>query len=75
MPERLRGYRRVQGISQKEFGRRLGLDESTVVRWEKGRSRPIKAAMRRLRDLLKLVPQTDLLPARRLEKDRDRLPG
>jgi len=36
LPERIRAARHCQGISQREFARRLGLDPATVQVWEAG---------------------------------------
>jgi len=38
--EKLRARRQALGLSQKQFARELGVNESTVVRWEKGKRRP-----------------------------------
>jgi transcriptional regulator with XRE-family HTH domain len=48
LPDQLRHARRLLGLSQEALARQLGVDESTVWKWELGRSRPI----RRYRQLL-----------------------
>ncbi len=40
LPDRLRAARRRQGISRRELARRLGLDEETLARWERGTRQP-----------------------------------
>ena len=51
--KRIVAYRRVMGITQKEFARRLGIDPSTLARWETGRGQPSKKLRERLEDFLK----------------------
>jgi transcriptional regulator with XRE-family HTH domain len=52
LSERLKGYRRVQGLSQRDMAQRLGVEESTVARWERGRSRPAERLRKHMRDLV-----------------------
>jgi DNA-binding XRE family transcriptional regulator len=40
--------RRADGLSRKRFAKRLGVDESTVFRWESGRGRPGSRLLARL---------------------------
>ena len=40
LPARLRLYRKVYGLSQKNLAKLFGVDESTVARWESGRCQP-----------------------------------
>lgn len=40
LAERLRLYRKINGISRQELAEQLGADESTVWRWEAGLGRP-----------------------------------
>ena len=40
MKDRLKQVREAQGLSQVSFAERLGIDKSTVWRWEKGTSTP-----------------------------------
>jgi len=46
--QRLRAARRAMGLSQKRLARILGVDESTVGRWEAGRSLPRKESVEAL---------------------------
>ena len=40
--ERIVNYRRLLGITQKELAYRLGVDPSTLARWERNNGRPLK---------------------------------
>jgi transcriptional regulator with XRE-family HTH domain len=57
LPERLRAYRRVHGISRKKLAAMLGADEGTVSRWEMGRRRPQGEHARQVRALLAGSPE------------------
>ncbi len=46
--ERLRSARRRQQLSQAALARQLGIDQSTMVQYESGRTRPSLAVARRL---------------------------
>jgi transcriptional regulator with XRE-family HTH domain len=39
-PERLKTYRLKQGLSQKKLAIKLGIDPSSILRWEKGIHKP-----------------------------------
>ncbi len=56
LPEKLKTYRWVHGLSEKSLAGLLWVDESTVARWERGMSRPTRESRRRLGILLKSVP-------------------
>ena len=45
-PEKLKAYRMLKGLTQRELARELGVDPTTVMKWEAGTSKP----MRRMRD-------------------------
>lgn len=51
LPEKLKVYRRPQGLSRKELAGRLGVDESTVGRWERGRCDPWREPLKRAQTL------------------------
>lgn len=51
-PARLTLARRRLGLTQKQFAARLGVDESTVQKWETGQHRPIRRHRERLQALL-----------------------
>lgn len=38
--ERIRYFRELAGIEQKELGKRIGISPNTISNWETGRSRP-----------------------------------
>jgi transcriptional regulator with XRE-family HTH domain len=40
--DRIRLRRQALGMDQAEFARRVGVDPSTVIAWEKGRHRPTR---------------------------------
>jgi transcriptional regulator with XRE-family HTH domain len=46
--KRILARRRLLGLSQKELAHHLGIDQSTLRRWERDRSRPSKKLLRRL---------------------------
>jgi len=46
--------RKSLGLSQKEFSKILGLDEGTVLRIEKGRSKPAKGSLDKIKKILKI---------------------
>lgn len=52
VPERLRPYRTIRGISQAMLGAELGVDESTIRGWEAGAHSPSPALRPRLDELL-----------------------
>jgi transcriptional regulator with XRE-family HTH domain len=41
MAHRLVNHRKALGMTQKEFARRIGVDPSTLARWERGERMPI----------------------------------
>lgn len=55
-PEALRDYRRRHGLTQAVLAETLGVDPTTVSRWERGRDRPALGIVRRLTSLV--VPHT-----------------
>ena len=55
LPAKLKLYRRTHGLSQEDLAERLGVNESTVARWERARSQPAERALVRLHDLIGIV--------------------
>jgi transcriptional regulator with XRE-family HTH domain len=56
-PNRLKKYRRLFGLSQKDVAAKLGLsDTSTLSRWEKGVSMPNLLHLFRLSRLYRTMP-------------------
>jgi DNA-binding XRE family transcriptional regulator len=53
--ERMKCYRQVHGLSQEKFARLLGVDETTVMNWERGEHVPSKKLMQKFATLF---PQT-----------------
>ena len=50
--ERLREYRRRMGLSQKALAHRLGVDPSTLGKWERRHSQPSRGLLSKLKDQL-----------------------
>lgn len=40
LPERLKAYRQIHGLSQKRLAALLGVDPTTVLHWERGGTNP-----------------------------------
>jgi transcriptional regulator with XRE-family HTH domain len=57
LPDRLKAYRRIRGLSRKRLARILGVDEATVSRWETGKRQPRDEHARRVRELLAGSPE------------------
>jgi transcriptional regulator with XRE-family HTH domain len=57
LPERLKAYRQIHGISRKKLARILGVDEGTVSRWETGQRRPAEAYRERIEALIGSPPR------------------
>jgi transcriptional regulator with XRE-family HTH domain len=55
LAERLRLYRKLNGISRRELAGRIGADESTVWRWEAGLGSPNARSRARLAIFLPLM--------------------
>ena len=54
--ERIVGWRRAHGVSQKALARMLGIDQTTLAGWERGEHKP----SRRLRErLVAAAPEVD----------------
>lgn len=50
--QKLRTFRRLRGLTQKTLAKRLGVDPTTLARWESEKSRPSGNLMGRIRLLL-----------------------
>jgi len=48
--EKIVNYRRLSGITQKELANRLGIDSTTLGRWERNKGRPLKRLLKKLTD-------------------------
>jgi transcriptional regulator with XRE-family HTH domain len=53
-PRLLRSFRAREGLTQSAIADRLGVDQSTVSRWERGVDQPALAARRSLRDTFRM---------------------
>jgi len=52
IPERLRAYRMIRGISQADLATEVGVDESTIQGWETGAQAPSPALRPRFDELI-----------------------
>jgi len=50
--ERIRKWRLEQGLFQRDLAKMIGVDEMTIVNWEKGRTKPTKKNLEKLRAVL-----------------------
>ncbi len=57
LPERLKAYRKIRGLSRKKLARILGVDEGTLCRWETEQRQPQGEYARRVRSLLSGSPE------------------
>jgi len=62
MGEKIVLYRKSKGISQLNFARQLGIDPSTLGRWEKGRGKPSEKLIFLLDDFFQNHFKTTLRP-------------
>lgn len=75
-PERLRNLRKAAGLTQKELGKLVGLDDSTISSYERGMSTPNHDLLTRLADVLHvsvdyLLGRTDIKTRTRLQRLRE----
>ena len=47
-PEWLKMARAASGLTQEQLAQALGVDESTVLKWERGRNRPTQKSLQRI---------------------------
>ena len=48
LAERIREYRRIQGLTQEKLSEQLGVDPATLADWERGRHQPSKSLLEKL---------------------------
>jgi transcriptional regulator with XRE-family HTH domain len=48
LADKIKGFRRVRGLSQKKLAELLGIDQTTLAGWERGEHQPIKNMLQRL---------------------------
>ena len=51
--DKIREYRRVHGLSQKNLARQLGVDQSTLAGWERGEHHPNKSLLDRINAIIR----------------------
>lgn len=56
LPERVRAYRMIHGISRKELAGMLRVDEDTLWRWETEQRRPARNYAERIERVISFVP-------------------
>ena len=52
--ENMKRYRITHGLSQEKFSKLLGVDETTVAKWERGDHKPLKILREKVLNILKL---------------------
>jgi transcriptional regulator with XRE-family HTH domain len=67
--QRIRDLRRSLGLYQEPFAEKLGLDQTTVSKWEKGKARPTPDALVRLASLAEGVDKLFFLGHAGLPKE------
>jgi transcriptional regulator with XRE-family HTH domain len=50
--EKLLAYRKLNGITQEELARQLGVDPTTLARWERGQGKPIQKIAEEIRKFI-----------------------
>jgi transcriptional regulator with XRE-family HTH domain len=50
--DRIREYRRVRGLSQKNLAEQIGIDPSTLAGWERAEHHPINAYVEKVKSIL-----------------------
>ena len=53
--ERIKKWRLDQGLFQKELAKIIGVDEMTVVNWEKMKTRPMAAKLKKLKRFIRIL--------------------
>ena len=56
-PEKLKAYRMVNGLTQRELAKELGVDPTTVMKWEAGSSKPMPGARDRIEQVIGLATE------------------
>ena len=59
---KLKAYKRMNGISQKHFGKVLGVDGATVCSWELEENKLHKAVMKKIDSMLICSRASTLIP-------------
>ena len=51
-PEKLKAYRMLKGLTGRQLARALGVDPTTVMKWEGGRSKPMPKTRERVEGVI-----------------------
>ena len=54
--ERIREYRRINGLTQKKLAEQLGVDQTTLAGWERGKHKPTKRLFSKLASVFASIP-------------------
>jgi transcriptional regulator with XRE-family HTH domain len=50
--ERIKKWRLEKGLFQRDLAKLIGVDEMTIVNWEKGRTKPTEKNIERIKEIL-----------------------
>ena len=56
--ERLKTYRMLKGLSQRQLARELGVDPTTVRKWEAGTSKPMRRMCEQVEEIIESICRT-----------------
>jgi repressor LexA len=56
--ERIKKWRLEQGLFQRDLAKMVGVDEMTIVNWEKEKTKPTKRNLERIKKILGVEPPT-----------------
>lgn len=56
--ERIKKWRLEQGFFQRDLAKRIGVNEMTIVNWEKEETKPTKRNLEALKAILEFEPHT-----------------
>jgi DNA-binding XRE family transcriptional regulator len=54
--ERIKKWRLEQGLFQVDLAKRIGVDEMTIVNWEKEKTKPTKRNLPKIKKILEIEP-------------------
>jgi putative transcriptional regulator len=57
--EQIKTYRTIQGISQEQLARQIGVSLNTVHRWESGKTLPSPLAMVKIKEVFSEKPERE----------------
>ncbi|MGA2319037.1 MAG: helix-turn-helix transcriptional regulator [Thermodesulfobacteriota bacterium] len=58
--ERIKKWRVERGLLQRDLAKLIGVDEMTIVNWEKGRIKPTQKNIERIKTILGFEPPNQL---------------